>query len=692
MTQPLFLPIPQPDQEKSAAAMTKLPPDAQQWPQVLYQKVVETLPELGEFDLNIAFDHQDLTTATALGAVLVKLKAAPSLDIMGQVRPNDPSKTVRIPLLILHGDLFPMDLLVVPGTRGEEAKTVPLTSRRLRTALFREDIFQGTSQAPGPSNLAGLLYPSSRDTFYGGNSSINQKQASAKNSLLEDLLCSGVDKAPLMAKVASLPAFARNNAAAPALDTLLNTYEKQASADWKPTTIHVIRIDADNYAVKTANPACWEPRVRVLSRAELIKEASPEEVATLDTEGDLLASEELEGAGEVPEVEEAKVISIPCVASVQLTTGEDMGVVIPTLIDLTGQPLPISLYLGAKGYALAPEVYGHVVSTAISSPGTFPQPSGFGAFLQIEGGVQATVPMKILSTATTMQGVAWLVATEDGSQMRVDIVEGLRKPFESDGILHLPETFEWMPLPAGKKAELAPHVEGEEEAEADPLFDEVEAAEGDAQGGPGAMKAASARKLASRRFTLRYHGPDQWEVGGRFLEKVGGRYELDTQDTMLLLAVAGIGREKQAQLMVKAATQGPVRLQAGVDRLTSPSELLAKEAEKRASVHMTAPLPKGLDLDAGLKFASEFQDGDTIDSLLGLSLLTPDTLSTFVTHLPELEKVQGVLCDALMASRLGLKAYDEAALEKAVQGMEAAIEGTYLLRFQQGAPSLSWSR
>jgi len=683
MTTKLFLPVTEDAPEKHAAAMTKLPLDPQQWPAALYQKAVEVLPELAEYDLNIALDQQDMSSATALGAVLVSLKQAPSLDIMGQVRPTAPGKTLRIPILILRGQLYPLDLLVVPDSRGGEARTVPLTPRRLRAALFRSDIFQTTSQPPGPSNLAGLLYPSSRDTFYGGNSSINQKQA----SLLEDLLVEGADQEGLRAKVAQHKGFADNPAARPALEALLSTYEKVANVEWNPTALQILKIDSDTYVVKSANTECWEPRARTLSRAELIKEASPEEIAVLDTEGEILDGPET-AAGEMAEEPEVHVISTPGVAKVTSIEGMPMvGLVLPSLFDLTGLLVPIGLFMG-EATALAPEIYGELIDTQVPPHDVASDPSGYGFFLQTEGETRGTVPMSIVTRVTTSQGSAWLVRTEDGSTGMIDYTVGARKPFATDGVLHLPHTFRWMPLPATKVQLAGGAPSGEEE---DPLFDGLtEDEEGGGPGSPVLEKKAALRKLASRRVDLRYHGADTWSVSGPLLEKVGGRYDLNEEDTRLLLISAGLSKQAMASVMVKAATTGgKVRILAGVEQFTPPASHIKAAQEKKASLRFSAPLPPGLDLDAGIKIAAEFQDGDTIDSLLGLSLLTPDNISTFVTHIVEMEKVQAILCDALLASRLGLKAFDESSLEKAVQGMEAAIEGTYLLRFQQGGSTVS---
>lgn len=665
---------------KSAAVMTKLPPSPEEWPSFIYQKALEALPELANFALDIAFDHQDIAQATAVGAVLISLKQPPSLDIMGQVRSQSPGRTARVPVLILHGEMFPLDLLVAPGMHGMPTRLMPLNARRLHSVLFREDIFQTTSQAPGPNNIASLLYPSSRDTFYGGNSSVTQKMA----SLLEDVIVEGGNRESLLRKVASLPDFADNPAAKEAMATLLTARAAPPpTVEWEPSVVKVSSLGEGVYAIQQANPACWEPRVMEVTRDELVKIASPDLINMVDTDGEATITPEVMEGAEAPEEEGRELITSAGVARCETQQGmRVVGIVLPSLIDFTGMKLPIALFTNGTSHVMQPEIYGVPGGgePPLGPEGALPQ--GYGLFVRRgRDGLEGTVPMHILAAVSSAQGQAWLVAGEEGSQARVKRVEGARKAFESEGVLCLPTDFQWMPLP-----EETVDLKGKPEASPlgmdllpgghDPLSELPE--------GPEELK------LASRSFQLRYLGSDSWTARGPFLEKVGGQYDLDESQMVFLLNSAGFSTKKAASVMVKCATEGgPISLVAGVPQLTPPSDWIKAAHEKKARATPRGPdLPRGIDLDAGIKVAAELQDSSSIDALLGMSLLTPDNTHAFVSHLPEMEKTLSLLCEMLLGSRLGLKVYDEASLEKAVQGLEVAIENTYALRFQEGAPTL----
>lgn len=673
MTEPLFLRVPAPSTlyknasfEKEAAKI-RLPPDPQTWTQAVYQKAIEKLPELSNFQLDVVLDHEDMQSATALGAVQVMLKQSPQLDNMGMPRPTVPGRIARIPVLIHKGEMFPLDLLVAPSRDGEAAKTVPLNSRRLQQAMFRDDIFDGTSQPPGISSISSSLYPSGRDSFYGGNGSMNFKQA----SLLFDLLQQreGAKYASyLRRKIATTPAFSENPESGPVLELLLNppppeqdpfTEEKVAS-HFSPKVVQIQDIQDGTYRIKTANPMAWEPKVAEVDREtlmSLLSDMPPEALSELDTEGSLTLGgsdeEEMEEMEEVDPGPKPEVLDKAGLAKVNHEGNELVGYFLPNLIDLSATPLPIALFTNGSVYAIAPEIRGIPVTTDAPSLPSAPahQARGKGLFhCRDPHRLMATIPMTVVSsTYSSLEGETFLVSTDDGSQTQVKIQPGLRKPVSMDGVLLLPDTFQWMTLEGAEEVDLQ-----QEET-------------------PAEIKAASTR------VHVRAFSPGHFSLSGPPLEKIG-TVQGDGDVAMFHLVGLGLHPLLALEKLAEAAYEGESFVGTPWS-IFLPEQTSRYAQEKKAAARLvgvrTPPAP---DL---IKEAAILQDPESMDAILGLSLLTPDNIGTFLTHIPEMERTQQKLCEMLLASRLGLQELPEVALEKAIQGLEMVIEACFQLRFQQ---------
>lgn len=642
---PLFQKIetvpPEMNHAKVAAALLRLPVDPQQWAPFIYQQALERLPELSEFQLDVVFDHEDLQSSTALGAVMVRRKPAPSLDMMGLPRPPGPQKTASIPVLVLRGKMYPLDLLVTPSANGAR-KIVPLNSRRLRQAMFRDDIFEGTSQPPGATPIGAALYPSSRDTFYGGNAMVSQKQA----SLLRDLFEEGADRQALLRKVAHVEKFAENAAAAPVLQALLEEPQPKVAEHVRPTTLSITSLGDGTYLYKMANRLSFDPVETIVPRSELVKRASPELLEAIDQSGGVTLGEET-GGEIVDPGDPRKVLTEGGFCRVSAEGKEILGIHIPNLIDLTGMKLPISLFTNGSVYALASELYGvHLGGESPRLPTGAPQGRGVW-FRSGKDGVEATVPMEIMATTNAMGAEAFMVNTDDGSRGMVKVQEGVRHPFTMDNTLVLPADFSFMPLP----------------------------------GEPVALDGAEppTPKLANLRLV--HHDHDLFTLEGA---PVGGSSYGDTLDTSFKMAALGFPVETTKIAMVAAAHRKTVDLYTP-HALQSPAAYQKQAQDRELQVRATFPVTP---VDA-VKLAADIGDAETIDALLSLSLLGPDTVQSFATHAPELERSLGLLCEMLLASRLGLRGIDEGATEKGVMGLEAAIESCYRFRFQRSGDVLT---
>ena len=72
-------------------------------------------------------------------------------------------------------------------------------------------------------------------------------------------------------------------------------------------------------------------------------------------------------------------------------------------------------------------------------------------------------------------------------------------------------------------------------------------------------------------------------------------------------------------------------------------------------------------------------DDNTIDAVLSLGFLTPETVSVFLSYMPYLEDSINRLADLLLAVRLGLKLLNENSLRTALFSTEETVNGLKLL-------------
>ena len=82
------------------------------------------------------------------------------------------------------------------------------------------------------------------------------------------------------------------------------------------------------------------------------------------------------------------------------------------------------------------------------------------------------------------------------------------------------------------------------------------------------------------------------------------------------------------------------------------------------------------------KMAALLQDGDTIDTVLSLGMITPDTVIEFINSIPTLEETADKLADLLLHIRVGLSTVPEVAVEACMRNLTAIIKKLKELRDQ----------
>jgi hypothetical protein len=82
-----------------------------------------------------------------------------------------------------------------------------------------------------------------------------------------------------------------------------------------------------------------------------------------------------------------------------------------------------------------------------------------------------------------------------------------------------------------------------------------------------------------------------------------------------------------------------------------------------------------------VKEASILQDPEAVDVVLSLNFINEDSISNYIENLTEIKRINSELAQMLIASRMGLSDLDEAAIKKAISGLNDVIKGLEDLKY-----------
>ncbi len=693
MTQPLFY-RPEEFTEKTAGEVA-LPDDPNQWAQQILQELYKQVPYITDYQPHVAMEKVDSERGYGLGHVSIQNQTEAPNDAPAEQMEAAGIRTIRIPFIIKEKKLSPFDLLI-----NDTGAIIPLTESRLRQALFRPQAFDVTSRTPGDQSMIGQLYPPYRQNmgFGGGGMSMNAAGGmgvSKVGSALEEYLNpSSAKRAPLLyvktaaprhtasllsailhtvdpADVSTLTEevvkagsalIARHKQASPrfvdAVNELLSQDGTDKTAGWdcyvRPDTIQVQKSQG-GYLVKTSSHKFWDPKVAKSSRGDVVREYGAKVAMVADTTGCCTISRDLvktAGEEEAAAVPLAPVVSAGVYRVVDSSGDTHTGFVTPGLIGVDGQPVSLSLFTDGKTVAVQEDIAG---SPSDAPAGLVPGPiGGSGAFyLDSPEGVRMTVPMT-LQDSVSMEGQprTYNGISHDGQEFSVSVQPNLADITATPEKLLVPDFWKWLPLDGAEEVMLV----AEDAANAQ----NVEA------------KMAQVEIISDgESFTLR----------GLPLSKLAQEHKsfLDIDGAMFLLAGLGVGMERGVAKLAEAAALGEPSY-VTVSRLLSRGEDLLKVASaKLAGVSDAVGAFRQPIL---LKEAASFPDPQMVDTVLSLGFINPENLMTFVSYLPDIEDVQGKLCETLFAVRVGLSSVSQSALERAIRSTEEVIEGLKVLAFQ----------
>lgn len=670
---PTYAPPPHEWLSKTAGSEVKLGPDPNGWPEQILQEAFKTIPSLKDYQPNVVMQQTDPETNTAYGALVVTTQGDPAT-------PSPYEVSVHIPILIQEGKLMPLDLLVRRSEHSGSSVTQPLTERRLRRALFRPDTFDIVAPPASDISLLGAQFPPGRGGYNGAGSLMGMGKIASSGSILDDVLphADPNDVKVLQREVvAHKVAFEANPRAVESLRKLASTRPQGGDvreralhkvASQAPSTVVQYTSNGDgSYTVKSASALAWAPTEAIMSRRDLLKVASPEEVDALDQSGEVtvgLGGEE----GDVPEMPALRPVTKPGLYKVRTTEGKDLtGMVFTDLIDLDGMKAPSLVFTNGSQTTHQANIGGTQLSAIpagmlVGSGGVRPS-TGLGMWVGTnpEGEVEATVPMQLRGGVAGLLGGGFIMESPEGVRGSVEISPSLRSIEAIDGKLIIPASYAWLSL----SGESAGALEGPTPA---PL-------------GGGREVTASDRQVI-----LGAHG-DVFSLSGPAVEKIAQaeRSALTPGEAIFMLSGLGVSPPVAATKLAQALhTRGAVKIATKWNAETPEGLVQGYLGEiKKAGAKIA-----GLGRVSLVKEAAFVSSAQSIDGLLSLGLLSPETVAVFVQKIPQFEETLQDLSQLLLASRLGLQEVPAAALEKAVQSLDRVLEGLMALRFQEpGSPN-----
>lgn len=683
-----------------------LPDDPNTWPQQILQEVYKQVPYISDYQPHVEMKRVDAERGYGLGHVEITNQTEAPHTAPAAEMSSAGIRTVRIPFVIKDGKLSPFDLLM-----NDQSKIIPLTENRLRAALFRPQAFDVTSRTPGDQSMIGQLYPPYRQNygFGGGGMAMNASGGMAMGKLGSSLeaYLHGADnsvealeqrnrEALVVKTSAALPAMKKTGSILESIlpsirvedyESFITELNKSASylvtntagqhphtadalqsiveatpvthktAGWldqfTPTVMQVSKLPS-GYSVKVASHAAWNPLQFTVDRGVVVRSFGERVAMDVDRHGSTTI-QEIEGTP-VGEEHESSLVQTSTFGLYKVTDNggkEHVGFVIPALIDLNGDDVPIKLFTNGTVVGVQADMVGEPAGSGGNLPSGQVRGEGFFWGPKDDGGVSATIPFKFESSATVGdQPKSFTGQTFDGTPAQVSVQPNIIRPVAEGGTLLIPASWKWCPLDGAQSVTLL----GDEE--------QVPELPGEKQGS----------------VTIRSDGTS-FSFYGEPVEKLG--YDqtrfLDIKDSMFLLAGLGVHQVTGTEKLAEALTGGVASHVVIGREITTEAEMQKSAA---AWYQQASELVSKIHQPHLIKEAANIPDPTAVDTVLSLGFVNPDNLMNYVSYLPELDGAQSKMCELLFGVRVGIGNVQQSSLERAIRSLEEVIEGLKIIAFQ----------
>lgn len=657
--------------EAEKRAHTPLDEDPQTWPRQILLELHRQLPEAAEYAPTVMMIHKDEERGAAVGCVEVSGEVDTALSLVGA---DSDAPRAYIPFIIKSHTLCPLDLLMRPG-----GTFVPLSSTRLREALFRPEAFAVLSKDESANSLYSTFYPPGRsdnspgsgmsqgDTGFATVHGPGMKFASALAdsayaSDMRDLIAALQDPATKLA-ASQNPAFVEVFAAYGELQTpedqdRIQDAEKVASQMGGVDVLQISYSDDGTYRFKTANRGAYHPVETRCGRNAALKVAGEEMIERVDTEGPQTVANLVRVESPLDmDAEDWDTVEKPGVYRVLDVMGkEHTGWVLPDLLSLsTGEPGGMSVFTNGSVAAVQEGICGSPVSISTFNVPNDP-PKGTGVFYVLtSSGPVGLEPVEIVGRENDeTNSFVYVVNTLLDGERKIRLVQGLRELIVTEGEIMLPAEVRFIPVDGEIAVELLDSPESIGKTAA--YFEAPSVLLHDSDGSQLRLQFENAPKLAGL-----------WSTS-----------HLDPAEAVFALAVAGIAPAEAVE-KVGSALAG-VNTTLKVSDITLYDEILGEE-EKAAALKISSEIRSLRRLM--VKEAAAIPDASTVDAILGLNFISSDNVRNFVQRLPYVENALNTVCELLLASRLGLSTIPENAAARAARGLDDVVRGLRTLALRK---------
>lgn len=632
----------------------RLSEDPNDWPRQILDELYRQAPFSSDYAPKVELRQVDADRRYAMGHIelLNQLAINPREDSTPKEMKG--TQKVLVPVVVQEGKLTPLDLLMKDG------EIEPLTEERLRKAMFRPALFEAIKKRPGDMSMIEQLYPPNRE-HGGGRGGIGgtERTASAKPEFLMDAILPTIKEAHVSEVTSRLngdpslrSSIFSNPSVVPFMSKLAEVgvvgesgHLKKIASSIKPTVIQIQKL-ASGYRIKTANPEALIPDAQDVDR----------EAAVGALGGDLVSRVEQDGTTTIttqPAVKKSlEDLEISVVRSFGLykvrTAGGDkemVGWVFPKVMAFTGEVLPMAVFSNGSESAMQENIAG--VPVARQTDVLDAKPQGLGCFYHAtSSGAQALVPLTVKSATSTPDGEGYLCETVLGEQCTVKKVPGLKTVEQvSEGCYGVPEDIGFMPLPNKVGLSSSPD-------------DFTKTAQ--AQALPNAVRVITDGNL----YTFQ----------GQEIDKLAGVMAtqfLNKDDAVFLGAVLGQDPEGFSNDLVGMRKQASNEIWISANPVeTFKSKYAGGVTRGRDLLDKLPALRTDL-----LKEAAPMEDPTSVDKILSVGFINPENIAIFASYVPEIEMAIKKLAELLMASRLGLSAVDQGAIQKSLMHLDKVVAG-----------------
>lgn len=675
--------------EKIAA--TELEEDPTAWPRQVLTELYRTIPEISDYVPEVSFVKIDEEQGFGLGVVVVTNATNSSLAATGA---GDPAThKALIPVIVKGHTLCPMDVLM-----SVQGKMYPLTADRLREVLFRPESFEMMTDDWGDTSLWNMFFPPGRgDASYGsgtssglggmaGSASVimgsGMKTASTfamlqalSGTLLEpdvNRIAENMDSTPGLLKAAASNLALLNGlkliGEMPCITKTSANEVYEALESLHPAEVVQLSYSdiLDQYWVKSASRTAGYVHRVSMDRGQFLKFAGDELTKRVDTEGTLTVAAKSDAIViEGPDGEGLKVCERPGFYTVYgAARGDTMhGWVIPGLLDGKGNRLPIALFTNGK-VSMTQDQIAVGSTRGVGERCDMPdmQPKGTGCFWyevdQYNDKLRATIPVAVRGCVRNEDGSCTYQCTDiTGEELKITLSRGAK------GAVVIPGTNEL----------ILPHSAGFVGLGEPVALVSVGSSSDDAE----KLKSASAALAA--RIKISAHGDETYSLHfSASMPKLAGAYSTDTfghDEAAFALCRAGLSSQDALNALAYADQRNYCTVPCADIGSIDMSQHTKTAGARVAEVHA---LKRHL-----LKEAAVLPDVQTVDTVLSLGFVNSENVKIFISRIPYLEKSLTMICEFILASRLGLTEIPESAASRCARALNDVIQGLKALALRE---------